>query len=157
MKNTRPDQTGKKQKTPTKSTRFRPGQSGNPQGRPKGSKNKVTLLAQTLLEGQAEALVQKLISKALSGNLTALRLCIERLLPPSRNHPVKFTLPNKIDAEGLVKTSALLLRHVAQGKLTPEEASRVSGLIEVHRNTLELEDIEKRLQALESNGDKQNE
>lgn len=64
--------------------RFRKGVSGNPKGRPKGARNKTTTMAEALLEGQAEALVQKLVSMALEGNITALRLCLERLIPPKR-------------------------------------------------------------------------
>src|SRR4051794_181498 len=33
---------------------FQPGQSGNPHGRPKGSRNKTTLLAEALLEGESK-------------------------------------------------------------------------------------------------------
>ena len=51
---------------------FVPGKSGNPKSRPKGSKNKVTLLAQKLLDGEAESLTRKCIELALDGNLTAL-------------------------------------------------------------------------------------
>ena len=68
--------------------RFQKGVSGNPKGRPKGARNKTTNMAETLLEGQAKALVQKAVSMALSGNTTALRLCIERLIPPKREPTV---------------------------------------------------------------------
>ena len=50
------DNTGKRQ-----DTRFKPGQSGNPNGRPKGSLNATTLAAQALLDGEAEALTRKAI------------------------------------------------------------------------------------------------
>ncbi len=64
--------------------RFQKGVLGNPKGRPKGARNKTTTMAEALLEGQAEALVQKVVSMALKGNITALRLCLERLIPPKR-------------------------------------------------------------------------
>ena len=54
--------------------RFPKGVSGNPNGRPKGARNKATNMAEALLEGQAKALVQKAVSMALKGNTTALRL-----------------------------------------------------------------------------------
>ena len=57
---------------------FEPGKSGNPIGRPKGARNQATLLAESLLEGEVEAITRKLINRALEGDTTALRLCLER-------------------------------------------------------------------------------
>jgi len=56
--------------------RFQKGRSGNPNGRPKGSRNKTTVIAQALLEGEAEALVRKVVQLALEGDLTCLRICL---------------------------------------------------------------------------------
>jgi hypothetical protein len=56
--------------------RFQKGRSGNPDGRPKGSRNKTTVIAQALLEGEAEALVRKVVQLALEGDLTCLRICL---------------------------------------------------------------------------------
>ena len=60
------------------------GRSGNPAGRRPGSRNKATLAAAALLAGESEALTRKAVELALAGDPTAMRLCIERLLPPSR-------------------------------------------------------------------------
>jgi hypothetical protein len=76
-----PEKTGEKQ-----ADRFPKGQSGNPGGRPKGSRNATTIALETLLDGQATALTQKAIDVALTGDIPALRLCLDRILPP-RNHP----------------------------------------------------------------------
>ena len=56
---------------------FEKGRSGNPAGRPRGNRNRSTLAAQLLLQGEAEALTRKAVELALSGDPTALRLCIE--------------------------------------------------------------------------------
>jgi Family of unknown function (DUF5681) len=40
-------------------TIFKPGESGNPAGKPKGARNKVTLAIEALLDGEAEALTRK--------------------------------------------------------------------------------------------------
>ena len=58
--------------------RFRKGQSGNPAGRPKGSLNKATIMAQALIDGQSEALTQTLIQMALERDPVAMRLSMER-------------------------------------------------------------------------------
>src|SRR4051812_29118501 len=60
---------------------FRKGQSGNPNGRPKGARNATTLALETLLDGQATALTQKAIDLALTGDMAALRLCLDRIIP----------------------------------------------------------------------------
>src|SRR5262249_4193060 len=76
---------------------FEPGKSGNPKGRPKGSRNQATLLAEALLDGEAEAITRKVINAALEGDTTALRLYLERLLAPSGGSssscPTKLSLP----------------------------------------------------------------
>ena len=49
------------------------GQSGNPAGKPKGARHRATLAAETLLDGEAEALTRKAIALALAGDPIALR------------------------------------------------------------------------------------
>src|SRR5215468_12084488 len=78
---------------PVRGRPFLKGQSGNPRGRRFGARNKKTLAAAVLLEGESEALTRKAVELALEGDPTALRLCIERILSPCRERPVKFTLP----------------------------------------------------------------
>jgi hypothetical protein len=56
-----------------------PGRSGNPAGRPKGVRHHITVLAEHLLEGEAEGLVRKAIELALGGDVTALRMCLDRI------------------------------------------------------------------------------
>jgi hypothetical protein len=66
------------------SRKFRKEQSGNPAGRSNGSKNRKTLMAELLLEGEAEALARKVVEPAPGGSEAALRLCLDRLLAPRR-------------------------------------------------------------------------
>jgi hypothetical protein len=135
-----------------KSTRGRPfasGRSGNPNGRPKGARNKATLAAEALLEGEAEALTRKVIELALEGNLAALRLCFERLLPPRRDRAVVFELPDiQSAADGLAASSAVLSA-CAAGTLSPGEAANVMSLIQTHLRAIELTQIEAGMAALE--------
>jgi len=123
--------------------------SGN-SGRPKGAKNKKTLAIETLLEGQAEALTQAAISKALDGDSMALRLCMERIAPAPKDNPVSFTLPQMNTVLDASKAAGSVLTAVSEGNLTPIEATRVMGLIDSYRRTLELTEIEERLQTLEN-------
>ena len=61
-------------------------------GRPKGSRNKATIAIESLLRGQAEALTQTAVKKALEGDSMALRLCMERIAPAPKDQPVSFSL-----------------------------------------------------------------
>jgi hypothetical protein len=71
---------------------FKKGQSGNPSGRPPGSRNKSTLAAEALLDGEAETLTRKAIEEAKAGNMIALRLCLERIVPPRKDHHNQFQM-----------------------------------------------------------------
>ena len=119
-------------------------------GRPKGSRNKATIAIESLLEGQAEALTQTAISKALDGDSIALRLCMDRIAPSVKDKPVVFPLPRMRDAMDASEAAGSVLTAVSDGTLTPIEGTRVMGLIDSHRRTLELTDIEYRMKALES-------
>lgn len=64
---------------------WKPGcKSPNPSGRPKGAKNKTTMFAEALLQGEAEAIVRKTIDLALAGDVQCLKICMDRLIPPKK-------------------------------------------------------------------------
>ena len=130
---------------------FPKGKSGNPAGRPQGSRNKATLAALNLLEGEAEKLTRKAVSLALKGDTTALKLCISRLIPPCHERPLEMELPAVVSAEDLPKLTAALLEAVGKGEITPGEASCLSVLVTNHARSLEMMDFEKRLSALGAN------
>jgi uncharacterized protein YjaG (DUF416 family) len=131
-----------------KTTRGRPFQRGNP-GRPKGSRNATTLALESLLDGQAEALTQKAVELALDGDLAAIRICLERILPPRKDRPVTFSLPQISCASDAAKASASLVAAVSSGEITPSEAVEISRLLETYVRTLEITELEQRLNKLE--------
>jgi hypothetical protein len=119
---------------------FEPGQSGNPSGRPKGARNKATVVIEALLEDEAERLTRKLIELALDGNIAALRLCFERLLPPRHDRGVAFDLPKIESAADEVAASRAVLESCAAGILSPGEAADVMALIATHLRAIERAD-----------------
>jgi hypothetical protein len=123
--------------------------SGN-RGKPKGARNRATQAVQDLLEGQTEALTQAAINKALEGDTTALRLCLERIAPARKDAPIQFDLPEIETAEDAANAARAILKAVADGDVTPLEAASVMAVVEQFRRTLETADFEKRVEALEA-------
>ena len=117
---------------------FQKGQSGNPRGRPMGSRNNATLACEALLEGQAQALTQKAVDMALAGDPVALRLCLDRIYPARKDRPVRFALPPITSARDAADIAAAVAEAVAAGDLTPNEAAEFAKVIDtyVSQNTL---------------------
>jgi hypothetical protein len=129
--------------------RFQPGRSGNPAGKPKGTRNRATMLAEQLLDGEAETMVRTAIDWAKNGNMSALRLCLDRILPPRHDRPVRFAMPALNSAEDAAKAVSAITTAVARGELTPNEASELSRLIDAYVKAIETSEIERRLKILE--------
>ena len=115
---------------PVRGRPFVKGRSGNPRGRPAGSRNKRTLAAAVLLDGEAEALTRKAVELALEGDPTALRLCIERILPPCRERPVRFTLPPIESSEDISAAMNAVTAALTRGIITPGEAERIANVVD---------------------------
>lgn len=129
-------------------TRGRPFGPGNP-GKPRGARSRATLAAEALLDGEAEKLTRTAIDKALEGDSVALRLCLERLVPPRKDSPVRIELPTISTVGDVVGASAAVLAAVGAGDVTPDEAGRVMGLLTAHKAIVEVGELERRIAALE--------
>ncbi|MFT7359264.1 DUF5681 domain-containing protein [Parasphingorhabdus sp.] len=129
---------------------FAPGKSGNPNGRKKGSRNSSTILAQGLFDGEADAIIRKAIELAKAGDPVALRLCVERLLPPRKDRPVEIELPDIGKASDLTAVISAITKAVGEGEITPAEGSALSGMLETQRRTIETGELAERLEAIES-------
>ncbi len=132
----------------SKSGRFAPGRSGNPAGRPQGSRDKRTVLLQELVEGGGESIVKKLVALAKSGKPWAVRLAIERLLPKLERR-VDVELSRVVSAADVGAAVADVIDLAAGGQLTIEEAQAFLRLIEQQRKAIETNDLAVRLELLE--------
>jgi uncharacterized protein DUF5681 len=128
---------------------FKPGMSGNPAGRPKGARHRVTMLAEQLLDGDAKEIIRKTITLGLAGEVAALRLLLDRILPPRRDRPVAFSLPALTTPHDAAAALAALVDAVAAGNLTPQEACDLSGLIGNFVRAIETVALEERVHLLE--------
>ena len=129
--------------------RFRAGVSGNPNGRPKGARNHATRLAEALLEDDAVALVRRVIDLAKTGDVTALRLCLERLIPRRVERAIEFEMPSISEPKHAVVALSQITAGIGSGELTANEAHTLVALVEATIKTIEVVDLDRRLAALE--------
>ena len=109
--------------------RGRPFEPGNP-GRPPGSKNKITQMVEQLAEGQAERLVQKVLDLAQAGDVSCLRMMLDRLWPPRKGQPVNVVMPPINTSQDVFPAVASIWTAIREGRLTPDEASALSIVID---------------------------
>ena len=129
---------------------FQRGQSGNPAGRPSGARNKATLAVEALLDGEAESITRKAIERALEGDTTALRLCMDRIAPARRDRHITFAMPSIDSAADAVKAQGAIIEAVAAGEITPSEASELAKLVDGYVKALEATEFDARLSKLEA-------
>ena len=140
-----PDKTEKKQRGKP----FEKGQSGNLNGRPKGTRNKTTLAMEALLDGEAEAITRKAIEKAKEGDMVAIRLCLERTISAVKSRPIEIDLPPVETTEDITAAQGAVIAAMARGEITPDDASTVAGVLEAKRRAIETVELEARLSELE--------
>lgn len=129
---------------------FSPGKSGNPNGRPKGIRDRRTAL-RDLLEPHAPALVAKAVELALAGDSSALRLCLDRLIPPAKAKDEPVRLP-PIDGS-LADAGRSVLEALARGMIGPDDAGAVMAAIASQVKIVDAVEFDARLRALEDRAD----
>jgi hypothetical protein len=110
--------------------RWPPGVSGNPAGRPRGSRNRSGLALEAALAERAEEISNTVTKLAVLGNMQALRLCVQRLSAPVRQERIAFALPAIDCAADAARAQAAALQAVAAGELSAAEGAEVSRMIE---------------------------
>jgi len=125
------------------------GQSGNPAGRRRGSRNKATMMAALYLDGEAEGLVRKAVEMAYAGDALALRLCLERTLAPRRDRPEPFRLPPVESAADLAPAMAAVMTAAARGVITTGQAAEMASVIATRLRAIEAAEFDRHLTALE--------
>src|ERR1700688_3875309 len=128
---------------------FAKGRSGHPAGKPCGARHKATLAAEALVDSEAERLTRKAIDLALAGDVPALRICLDRILPPRRERPVHFTLPPLRSATDAAAALAAITAAVAAAEITPGEAGELAKLVEAFVKAIEAREFDQRLRTLE--------
>jgi len=122
--------------------RWQKGVSGNPAGRPLGSRNRATLMAQALLDASFAILTGKAIERAVADDGVTLRFCLARILAPRRTPPVELDLPPLDTQRDLALAIAAIGKAVAEGEITPAEALDLARMVDTAIRAVAARDAE---------------
>lgn len=136
-------------KTEGKQRKFQKGRSGNPLGRPKGTRNKATLLVEKLLENEAEGICRQAIELAKKGNIQAIKLVLDRILPPKKEAPIFIDLPVMKVGSDILEAVSRVAEAVCHGKISPSEGEMLTRIIDKQAKAIEVNEFEERLKCLE--------
>src|SRR6266576_2242077 len=137
------------QELPRKNTEFtrgRPFAQGNP-GRPRGSKNRTTAIAQALLAEEESELVRKAVELAKAGDVQMLKFLLDRLLPKERL--IKIDIPPLDFSDEAIDGMAAISRAIAEGRITPSEGAALSSMIAGYARTIEIWELSNRVERIE--------
>jgi len=129
---------------------WKPGQSGNPKGRPPGA-GEIGKLRAAIGERVPE-LLEAMMTKALEGDVGAARLLLERAIAPLKaaEQPQVLTLPDG----SLTDQGHAVLRSVADGVLAPGQGAALLGAIGTLARVTEIDELSKRIEILENKNGK---
>ena len=125
-----------------------PGQSGNPTGRPKGSLNRKSLLAEEF-EKEGSAIARVVIAAAKSGDIQAANIVLQRLAPPlkARSEKVIFALDS---SQSLTEQARQVLQAIANGEIDPDTGKLLIECISGFAGLKEIDELAIRLNAIEA-------
>ena len=129
--------------------RFRPGQSGNPQGKRPGSRNRASVVLDKMLADDGADVVQAVLTAAKGGDMQAARLVLDRIVPVRKGRPIRLDLPTVESATDVLAALSSTVTAMAEGDITPDEAAVVAGVLETKRKAIETVELEARLVWLE--------
>lgn len=129
---------------------WKPGQSGNPKGREKGSRHRAHVALDVIGQDAAEDILRAVIREAKAGDMRAAEIIMNRIWPAPRGRRVRLALPPITSAADLTQALTSVIAAAAAGEITPDEANTIASLMETTRRAIELGEIEQRLKALET-------
>ena len=129
--------------------KYKKGCSGNPNGKPKGARNKSTLAAEALLEGSLEKICKKVEEEALNGNMQAAKMILERFLPPRKDRCIEIDLPPMETFEDVFNAIGVIVHAVGKGEISPSEGELLARTVESYSKALEACQFEARLKNVE--------
>ena len=126
---------------------FIKGQSGNPQGRPKGSG--ISAKLRQAIEGEAEAIIKAMIEQAKAGDIQAAKALLDRVLPALKPESQAIHLPELVAAGTMAEKARAAIDAAGAGDIAPSAASDMVSAIAGLAKIIETTELQKRLEALE--------
>ena len=111
--------------------------------------NRATLAAEQLLQGELDNICRRLIEEALEGNMQAIKLVLDRILPRRKNRSIELSLPKLHNSDDVLKAISIIVNAVGCGEISPCEGEAASRIIDTYMKAIEVHDYEKRLSQLE--------
>src|SRR3954469_23502457 len=105
---------------------FKPGQSGNPQGKPAGARNASLVALDAIGTDAAAEIVASVVQAAKAGDMRAADILLRRLWPERKGRPVLLDLPHMTSAADIADGVAAVATAMAVGEISPEEAQTVA-------------------------------
>jgi len=136
---------------------FQKGQSGNPAGRPRGSRNRKVIMLQNILDNEGEFILEQAMIMAKEGNTVALRLCMERLLPKRRHEPLQCELPPISTAADAVAAMGDIAAALGIGEVAPAEAAALAKVVTGFVQALRTHGFDERLTRVEADAQRRQE
>lgn len=127
--------------------KWRPGQSGNPAGRPKGTETKEQFLRKRLLQN-SDDIVKLVLTRAREGDMLACKLVLDRVSAPLRAADAPIKLPGLTDATP-AEAARAIVAGMGDGILSPSQVPPLLQGLSAFARIIESEDLEQRIRALE--------
>ena len=124
---------------------WKPGQSGNPKGRPAGTGEVAKLRA--AIADRVPELLAAMMARALEGDVGAARLLLERAIAPLKaaEQSQALSLPDGT----LTDQGRAVLASVAAGELAPGQGAALLGAIGTLARVAEIDELARRIEVLE--------
>jgi hypothetical protein len=128
---------------------FQKGVSGNPRGKPVGTRSPVTQFVSHMRTGEEALIARKIIDEAISGDGKMLAIAQGLLWPAPKSRAIKIDLGNVSDAKTALIAMGRIIAAMSDGTITADEANALAGPLERYLKTIEFAELEERIAALE--------
>ena len=128
-------------------SKFVRGESGNPNGRPRGT-GLVAKLREAIQDEMPE-IINALVIAAKAGDMSAAKILLDRVIPTLRPVDAPVLLTRQVS---LSEFGEEVLRMLSDGDLGIDQAQRILSALGQQTDLVEFDDLVKRLEALEREG-----
>jgi hypothetical protein len=104
---------------------------------------------ESLLEGKARELIEKTVELALAGDITALRLCLDRIMPPRKDRPIQLSLPPIETVQQISAAVGTVAMAIGNGEITPADGETFTNVLVAHKDIVLQLDLVQRFEEMQ--------